>query len=557
MLAHTELHRAAQVARITAKAGCPIVIHIDKRTSDDAFQRFAETLNDLDNITLAPRSACDWGTWSLVKASRSAAEQLLNTRPDVTHVALISGSCIPIQPIAKLQKFLSDAPETDFIESVTIGDVPWTQGGLSQERFTLSFPFAWKRQKHLFDLWVDLQRRTGRKRPVPQGLAPHMGSQWWCLTRKTLERILNDPQRPTFDRYFQRVWIPDESYFQTMVRHYDCTVVSRSLTLSKFDYRGKPHVFYDDHLQMLRQSTAFFARKIWPGANRLYRAFLELERPDTKPKTSAASSISRTFEHAAIRRTQGRAGLVMASRFPDVSIENGITAAPYAVFHGFSDVFQDFNLWVGKTIGGRVHGHLFDKDRVEFHSDQTGFAGALTDDVKLRDYNPDAFLRNLIWNTRGEHQSFMFAPRDHQGISDMLAKDRMSTISVITGAWALPILRSGKPIAEVRAEAARCQKIEAAFLARLRDRRARSKILIWSLLEFLEHPAGPLQDVVDSLSGTESAFLTDLPATQPVRGLLEFLQALRNAGMNPHLAGETSHVTTSSQDDEFNLRQSL
>ena len=85
---------------------------------------------------------------------------------------------------------------------------------------------------------------------------------------------LEDPDRRYYDRYFSRVWIPDESYYQTLVRLYSTDIESRSLTLSKFDFQGKPHVFYDDHLQLLRRSDCFVARKIWPYAERLYSNFL-------------------------------------------------------------------------------------------------------------------------------------------------------------------------------------------------------------------------------------------------------------------------------------------
>ena len=228
----------------------------------------------------------------------------------------------------------------------------------------------------------------------------------------------------------------------------------------------------------------------------------------------------------------------MSSRSPGEGFENGLTAAPYAVFHGFTDIFRDFEAWVESTTGGRVHGHLFRTDRVEFHGGQSGYAGAISDSAALRDYHPEAFLRNLIWNTRGEHQSFMFSPADSQGVTGFLARDRNATMAVVTGAWALPLLRSGKPIAEVRTEAARLQKIEAAFLKLLGERHVRARVLIWSLIEFLERPADPMQEMVDSLSGAETQLLSELPKTKPMRGLPEFLQALRNAGMNPHLAGE-------------------
>jgi Family of unknown function (DUF5927)/Core-2/I-Branching enzyme len=542
MLAHAALHRAAQVARVLASENCPLVIHVDRRVGGREFSDFVRSLSDFDNIHLAPRRRCDWGTWGLVAASRGAAEMLLERHSDIQHVALISGACLPIKPIPDLKAFLANHPDTDFIESVTIGDVPWTKGGLSEERFTLSFPFSWKRQKRLFDIWVDAQRLVRRKRRMPKGLEPHMGSQWWCLSRSTLERVLSDPRRPALDKYFRRVWIPDESYFQSLVRLYATKVESRSLTISKFDFQGKPHVFYDDHLLLLRQSSAFFARKIWPGANRLYRAFLENQPIGTVTKSASAAHIDRTFVQAVTRRTQGRSGLVMASRFPRPGFENGLTAAPYSVFQGLSDIFEDFPGWISSVSGSRAHGHLYDRNRAEFSGGQTGHAGALSDSPKLRDYDPEAFLRNLIWNTRGEHQSFQLSPRDSQGACEFIVQDRNATISVVSGAWALPLLRSGRPVDEVRAEAARLQKIEAAFLSLLRERRARARARIWTLAEFLERPVDPLQQILDDLSGADTHLLTELPVIRPMKGLVEFLQTLRNAGMNPHLAGEVNEL---------------
>ena len=146
-------------------------------------------------------------------------------------------------------------------------------GGLNKERFTLRFPFAWKSQRRLFDAYVNLQRRLGITRRIPDGIVPHLGSQWWCLTRHSLQAILNHPDRARHDRYFRRVWIPDESYFQTLIRQVSTRVESRSLTLSKFDFQGRPHIFYDDHLHLLRRTDAFVARKIWPQADVLYDTY--------------------------------------------------------------------------------------------------------------------------------------------------------------------------------------------------------------------------------------------------------------------------------------------
>src|SRR5690606_12191294 len=125
-------------------------------------------------------------------------EQMLERHP-VRHVFLASGSCLPLRPLAELRAYLAAHPYTDFIESVTTADVEWTVGGIDMERFTLRFPFSWKRQQRLFDTYVRLQRRVGFQRRIPKGIVPHLGSQWWCLTRRTLSAILQDPERPMLD----------------------------------------------------------------------------------------------------------------------------------------------------------------------------------------------------------------------------------------------------------------------------------------------------------------------------------------------------------------------
>jgi hypothetical protein len=361
---------------------------------------------------------------------------------------------MPLRPVSELVAYLDSRPRTDFIESATTSEVPWTVGGLDAERFTLRFPFSWKANRRMFDGYVKLQRAVRFKRKVPAGLVPHMGSQWWCLTRQTLTAILQDPERENYDRYFKKVWIPDESYFQTLVRLYSGNIESRSLTLSKFDFQGKPHIFYDDHLQLLRRSDCFVARKIWPNATRLYKTFLTEDGSAMKGTEPNPGKIDRIFSKAVDRRTRGRPGLYMQSRYPNRDWENGVTSAPYSVFEGFSEVFENFEPWLAKVTGARVHGHLYAPDRVEFDGRQGSFSGALIDNPTLRDYNSQMFLTNLIWNTRGERQCFQFGPQDSQFISWMLATDPNANVSVISGAWAIKLFQSNKNFADIRQEAA-------------------------------------------------------------------------------------------------------
>ncbi len=538
MLVHTALDRVEQVARHWAASGCPVVIHVDQKVGDPAYSDFVAACSDEPLILFSKRHVCEWGGWGIVAASQSAASLMLERFPDVRHVYLSSGACLPLRPVADLIDYLADRPRVDFIESATTRDVSWTIGGLDLERFTLRFPFSWRRQRKLFDNYVRLQRALGLRRRIPDGLVPHMGSQWWCLTRQTLSAILQDPKRAEYDRYFRQVWIPDESYFQTLARLYSTHIESRSLTLSKFDYQGRPHMFYDDHLQLLRRSDCFVARKVWHSANRLYQTFLTDHEGALTPAEPNPGKIDRVFSKAVERRVRGRDGLYMQSRFPRAATERSLTAFPYSVFQGFTELFEDFEPWLTNAIGGRVHGHLFGPERAQFAEDETIINGALSDCATLRDYNPSAFLSNLIWNTRGERQCFQFGPTDIQKINEFLTQDQNAHIAVISGAWAVPLFRSNLNFADIRCEAARLQQIESKQLKLLDAARAKTRIRIWTMAEFVESPMEQLQTVLEDMGAPKPTHLTEAPTMVDLTGFGKFLQNLKNQGMHPYLMGD-------------------
>lgn len=542
MLCHTALDRAAQVARHWAEHGCPVVIHVDKRVRPAAFNRLKHALRDLPDVRFSERFACEWGTWGLVAATQGAAQVMLRDFAQVQNVYLASGACLPLRPIGELIAYLAARPGTDFIESVTTEDVGWTVGGLNIERFELWFPFSWRKRRWLFDRLSALQTRLRIRRRIPTGLVPHLGSQWWCLTRNTLSAILDNPRRAEFDRYFRRVWIPDEAYFQTLARLVSQNVESRSLTLHKFDYQGKPHVFYDDHLQLLRRSECFVARKIWPQADSLYRNFLTPTPAREILAEPNPGKIDRLFAKATERRVKGRPGLYMHSRFPNANWSAQRTAAPYSLFSGFADTFENFETWLGKIAGLRVHGHLYAPERAEFAGGETVYNGCLTDSAKTRDYDPRAFLTNLIWNTRGERQCFQFGPGDRQDIAGFIAADPNAQISVITGAWAIGLFRSDLGFDDIRREAARLQRIEAEYLKMLQSYWVKARVRTWTLAEFIEDPMEHLQTVVDELRPRAMRQLTEVPRPVDLQGFGPFLQRLRNQGMPPILIGDFAIV---------------
>ncbi len=536
MLCHTELNIAAGLARRWVEGGAALAVHVDRRAPGAEMRRMRETLAPLPDVIWTPRRHCEWGTFSLVQATLDAVQALLGAFPDVTHVLLVSGSCLPLRPVSELIAYLGQSPERDYIESVTAADSGWVIGGLGVERFQFHFPVGWRRNRRWFDRLVELQRRLGLRRRLPKGLNPHLGSQWWCLTRRTLEAILTDPRRHEYDRFFRGVWIPDESYFQTLARLHSAVLESRSLTLAKFDSQGKPYTFYNDHLEMLEESRSFIVRKVWPRAGWLLSHF---PRPPTDPPRldePQPARIERLINAAVARGQLGRPGLYMQSRFPMPDRENGKTAAPYALFQGFGDVMPGFQSWLAALLPeADIHGHLFAPDRVEFSDGGEVGPGALSASAALRDHDPQGFLTSLI-RIAPRMQVFQFSPRDGQSLNWFMATDPNARINVISGAWVLPLMRSGMPFDDIRRVAARLQTTETAQLTVLRSVWTKAQLQLWGLADFLADPDGVLRAALAPLAGPRE--LPPAPPLASTAALVDFLQALRNAGLRPHLLGE-------------------
>ena len=543
MLVHSAFDRAAQVARHFADQNCPVVIHVDGKVPDRAFRAFQEDLSVTRNVRFCRRVRVEWGTWSVVAASQNAASLLLEAFPEVRHVFLMSGSCLPLRPVAELRAYLDAKPETDFIESVSTDQVAWTIDGLENERFTLRFPFSWRRHRRLFDGYVSLQRRLGMRRRVPEGVDPHLGSQWWCLTRPTLETILDGPDRTQIDAYFSEVWIPDESYFQSLARRHASRIESRSLTLAKFDIHGRPHVFYDDHRPMLERSDCFMVRKVWPRADVLYETFLNM--PSTTPRRTEPSPgrIDRVFSKANARRSEGRVGLLSQARFPGPHYAGIRTCARYNVFSGLDDVFEDFRPWLASRLCGHVHGHLYAPERAEFADGGSVTTGCISASATLRDYRPTQFLSNLLWATRGERQTFLFGPNDRQDAAWFIARDINARIAVISGAWAVPLHLSDVPFDAIRAEAARLQRVETEFLRILKEPWVGARTYIWTLADFLTRPEENLRIVLDAVAdGNDGRADPPIPRIRDWTSFPDFLSKLRDSGIKLQTIGDFDAV---------------
>ena len=261
----------AQAERLTA-AGDFVAIHFDARSKVQDFDRLRVALAANANVAFTRRRVkCGWGEWSLVEATLLAVEVAAETFIRATHFYMLSGDCMPIKSAEYAHAFL-DREEVDYIESVDFFNSDWIKTGIKEERLIYRHWFNERSHKALFYASMDWQKKLGLTRKVPADLGMQIGSQWWCLRRRTVEWVLDFvKKRHDVMRFFRTTWIPDETFFQTIVRHLvpEHEIRTRTLTFLMFTDYGMPVTFYNDNYDLLLSQDYLFARKISPDAKDL------------------------------------------------------------------------------------------------------------------------------------------------------------------------------------------------------------------------------------------------------------------------------------------------
>ncbi|MBY5971462.1 beta-1,6-N-acetylglucosaminyltransferase [Ferrimonas balearica] len=267
-----------QANRLTA-VGDYMAIHFDARANPADYDQIRAALKDNPRVTFArKRCKCGWGEWSLVEATLNAVEAAVDAFPRATHFYMLSGDCMAIKTAEYAHDFL-DREEVDYCESFDFHTSGWIKTGIKEERLIYRHYLNERKHKFWFYKSLEWQKKLGLTREIPEDLQIMIGSQWWCLRRRTIEAILDFTKtRRDVMRFFRTTWIPDETFFQTLVRHLVPAkeIRSRTLTFLMFTDYGMPVTFYNDHYDLLLAQDFLFARKLSPEAHEVKRRLGQL-----------------------------------------------------------------------------------------------------------------------------------------------------------------------------------------------------------------------------------------------------------------------------------------
>ncbi|MEM7471630.1 MAG: DUF5928 domain-containing protein [Pseudomonadota bacterium] len=403
-----------QAERLTAAGDC-MSIHFDASAESTAFKQIKTALSDNPNVTFAKkRVRCGWGEWSLVQATLHAIEAALDEFPRATHFYMLSGDCMAIKSAQFAHEFL-DASDADFIESFDFFASDWIQTGMRDERLIYRHWFNERTQKRLFYTSYELQKSMGWARKVPDDLQMMIGSQWWCLRRRTVEWVLDFiKSRKDVLRFFRTTWIPDETFFQTMVRHLvpSDEITTRSLTFLMFTDYGMPATFYNDHYDLLLSQDFLFARKVSPDALDLKARLGDLYA--SEQMDFQTSNEGRTLFK--FLTGQGRIGRRFAPRFWEQAASLGRDRTLYVIACKKWHVAKRLRARISEKTGLRGVEYLFDEEGAGLPD-----LGGIQTSLDKRTRHRRSLMRLLFEAYGTDHMTICLDPSNLDLLRDLFA----------------------------------------------------------------------------------------------------------------------------------------
>jgi Core-2/I-Branching enzyme len=252
-----------QLVRVVRRLATPhasFFIHVDRRAPDALYRAMVNGLVDVERVEFLERHGSEWGGFGHVLASLKGLRAAIGAEPLFDRAVLLTGQDYPIKPNEMIAAFFGAHPEAEFLEFFPLPSPEWQGGGLDRVE-----AWHWQARRRRISIrppaWLPFWRRR-----LPEGLRPFGGSSYWCLTRACVSHVLEYvAAHRSIIRFFRRVNVPDELFFQTLVLNsaFAAKVVNDNLRYIRWDPpdAASPAILRFSDLGALATSPALFARK--------------------------------------------------------------------------------------------------------------------------------------------------------------------------------------------------------------------------------------------------------------------------------------------------------
>jgi hypothetical protein len=403
ILAHQNPVIVQRLVNALTQAGHTVALHYDKKADAEDYKRLEQAFHGNPAVRLSKRVKVYWGHWSICEATLNCIDEIAAAGWEPDYVYYASASDYPIRSSDELVAFLTRNNGKEFIEGVPSDKEIWVKGGPQEERYQYRFWFNWRDQYKRASFFLNIQKKLGLKRKFVLGLEPHMGSQWWVLSWKTLKRVMELANTSGVRRFFKTTLIPDELFFQTLVCNLvpASRIISRPLTLYQFTDYMVPIIYCADRVEYLIRQPFFMARKLSPHRLELYDELdkVWLGHSLTLAFTNdRAAMVSPEYETQRLRHRDGVKGLPLYGKpVPDWYEDLARLEDTFFAVIGVSvSELRIAFLFLSCSQKLLCHGQIFHPKCIEFAYSSREFAGYTTDAIRLRDTSAPNFVANLV-----------------------------------------------------------------------------------------------------------------------------------------------------------------
>jgi hypothetical protein len=206
--------------------------------------------------------ACRWGRLSLVQAQWKALHWVRDNIPDFSWVLLVSGQDYPIRSMSWIEDELQASPHDAYLRHFPVGSdpagdvIPWQ--ALTRRRYLRKrrLPFGHR----------SVPLPVERRHPFRGDVGLYVGDMWFNLSAHAVHAMLDaEPLADRLMKYLRFAPIPDEAFISSMALNVrpglDVAADSRRF-IRWGEQQAHPELITAAHLDALRESDAFFARKI-------------------------------------------------------------------------------------------------------------------------------------------------------------------------------------------------------------------------------------------------------------------------------------------------------
>lgn len=258
VLAHKLPKQLVRLVKKLNTESTSFLVHIDKKTDRETYQRMVKPLRDYDNVHLLKRHVCNWGAFGHLQATLEGIREALALRPQFDYLILLSGQDYPIKSNEYIQKFFDAGNRQSYIEYFPLPSEIWKNENGGMDRINFWHLYFLGRPHKVFPRFYQTQRKLLRDYDV------FGGSSYWCLARDCVEYVNDHLERDSsFVKFWKYAAIPDEMFFQTILvnSHLRSRLINNNLRYIVWSNSPHPVLLSTKDYEQLIHSDKLFARK--------------------------------------------------------------------------------------------------------------------------------------------------------------------------------------------------------------------------------------------------------------------------------------------------------